>query len=149
MENKCTIGNAANANNTPETIIPRRKLAALNSIWSKLIFTNSNPGTLIPKVCLIQSPIATCTKPIGTFVNTLEIQHASIANGTFTRNRIDTTAEKIICIGKTRIIEKKNPIANPAATVSRHGIQSCRSNNGRVIARHHGRSRNRLCLSIR
>jgi|GEM_PF-6492763 len=79
----------------------------------------------------------------------LEIQQTAMAVGTFTLNRIAKTAAKSICIGKTKIIEKKDPIANPAATVSRHGIQSARLNKGFVIARHHGRSRSLLCFSIR
>lgn len=102
-----------------------------------------------PSVFLIQFPKPTCINPSGTLVKKLEIQQASIANGTFTRNRIATTAANSICIGKNKIIEKKNPIANPEATVSRHGIQSARSNKGLVIARHHGRPRKRLCFSIR
>lgn len=148
-ENRCTTGKAANASNTPETTIPRMKLAALKFKSMKLISTPSKPGTLIPRVFLIQSPIATCNSPIGTLVNIFESQHANIANGTFTRNRIATTTEKSICKGKTRSMEKKQPIASPAATVSLHGIQRERSNKGLVIARHHGRSRSRLCFSMR
>gem|GEM_PF-6010814 len=58
-ENRCTIGKAAKANKTPETNIPSMKLAAFTSISIGLICTPSNPGTLIPKVFRIQSPIAT------------------------------------------------------------------------------------------
>jgi len=47
------------------------------------------------------------------------------------------------------IIEKKKPIANPLATVSRQGFHSCLSNNRLVIFCHHPLCLSLLCRSIR
>ena len=82
-------------------------------------------------------------------MKTFETQHPAIAKGTFTRNLIASTAAKSICSGRIRIIEKKNPIASPEATVSRQGIHSCLSISGLVNAFHHGLSRSLLCRNIR
>ena len=98
---------------------------------------------------IIQFPSQTCARPKGTFVNTFETQQAAIAKGTFARNLIASTAAKSICKGSTRIIEKNNPIANPIATVSRHGIHRCLSKSGLVMDRHHGLPRSLLCRNIR
>lgn len=53
------------------------------------------------------------------------MKHAPTANGTFTFARIAKIAAKIDC-GIIGIIEKKKPIANPEATVSRHGTHRLR-----------------------
>ena len=88
------MGNDNNDNNTPETTIPSKKLAAFTSpisgIGNCTFVKNSGIGK--PSVFLIQFPIPTCINPSGPIVSILEIKHAVIANGMFARNRIATTA---------------------------------------------------------
>ncbi|MEY4245800.1 MAG: hypothetical protein RLZZ245_3385 [Verrucomicrobiota bacterium] len=53
------------------------------------------------------------------------MKQAPTANGTFTLARMAKIAAKSDC-GIIGIIEKKNPIAKPDATVSRHGTHRLR-----------------------
>lgn len=53
------------------------------------------------------------------------MKQAPTANGTFTLARMAKIAAKSDC-GIIGIIEKKNPIAKPDATVSRHGTHKLR-----------------------
>lgn len=84
----------------------------------------------------------------GPFVIGLLMKHAAMAKGTFPLTRMARTAAKIDC-GMKGIIEKKRPIARPAATVSRHGTHKLRWNKGLEIFCHHGRWRSFLWRSAR
>lgn len=107
-----------------------------------------NFGIGNPRDSRIQSPSHSCATQIGTCVKMLDTQQPAIANGTFARDLIAINAAATIWNG-IAIIEKKNPIASPEATVSRQGTHSCLSNKRLVTLRHHSQFRSRRCRSIR